>query len=256
LLQFGDHITKARIISSGNTHCLLLTNDVGDVIAVKSGFSSGYGGTGPTCFSYVLKILYLHGVEIDECEVDEGLIERIDYSALTVEDLEEIETAKPIRPSRWSDYIREMHYESASDKTIWTEFPPVIPFAVIDPRIIDLALSFWDSPDDKLLKGYRRLEEAVRNRTGLDDHGEKLFSRAFLHADAKLGWTEIDESERIGRAQFFASTFKAYRNPRAHRELKSNSHNQLTELLLLNHLFRLEKEASPNTTRDGEHDAG
>jgi hypothetical protein len=36
LLQCG--IAQARIISSGNTHCLLLTTTIGDQIAVKSGF--------------------------------------------------------------------------------------------------------------------------------------------------------------------------------------------------------------------------
>jgi hypothetical protein len=46
LLQCGISIARARIISSGNTHCLLLTNAVGDPVAVKSGFSSGYGGNG------------------------------------------------------------------------------------------------------------------------------------------------------------------------------------------------------------------
>jgi hypothetical protein len=34
LLQYGNHITHVRILSSSNDHCLLLTVEVGDVVAV------------------------------------------------------------------------------------------------------------------------------------------------------------------------------------------------------------------------------
>src|SRR5580704_12429216 len=101
LLQSGDTPARARILSSGSTHCLLLTNKVGDHIAVKSGFSSGYGGTGPTCFSQVLQMLQTHDCEIDECDVDDTIIERLDASALTIKDLEKIVALSPRRPSRW-----------------------------------------------------------------------------------------------------------------------------------------------------------
>ena len=47
LLQCGEAIKRARIVSFSNSHCLLLTNEIGDRVAVKSGFSSGYGGEGP-----------------------------------------------------------------------------------------------------------------------------------------------------------------------------------------------------------------
>ena len=67
LLQFGNKISRAQILSSSRVsysgasasgvHCLLLTVESGDVIAVKSGFSSGYRGEGPRTFSEVLQIL-------------------------------------------------------------------------------------------------------------------------------------------------------------------------------------------------------
>jgi hypothetical protein len=60
LLQFGDKITHARILSSSGDHCLLLTVHVGDIVAVKSGFASGYLGEGPRTFSYVLEVLEAH----------------------------------------------------------------------------------------------------------------------------------------------------------------------------------------------------
>ena len=241
LLQSEISIATARIISSGNTHCLLLTNAVGDQIAVKSGFSSGYGGIGPVCFSVTLQLLHSHGMEIDECVADNLLIERLDQSALTVADLEDITTAKAPRPSRWFEYILARHQKQGRNGTLWQEFPPVIPFSIIDYRIMDLALNFWDDPDGNLLRGYRRLEDIVRKRTGLVESNTKLFSRAFAGKEAVLTWAVADESEKIGRSSLFIGAYMAFRNPRAHQETPKSE--LLVEFLLLKQLYRLEQEA-------------
>lgn len=241
LLQCAVTISHARIISSGNTHCLLLTNDVGDQIAVKSGFSSGYCGTGPTCFSAALKLLDSHGTEIDECAADDQLIERLDNSALTLADVETIATAAAIRPSRWFQYILDQHRDQDRDSVIWREYPPVIPFSIIDVRIMDLARTFWEDADNALSRAYRRLEDIVRKRTGLTESSTKLFSRAFSGKDATLTWIVSDESERNGRTILFTGTYMAYRNPRAHQEIPKSE--LLAEFLLLNQLYRLESEA-------------
>jgi hypothetical protein len=244
LLQFGNDIVRARIISCSNHHCLLLTTFIEDVIAIKSRFASGYGGEGPRRFSYTLQFLDSHGAEIDECEVDETVIDRLDISALTAPDLQSINNATAIRPSRWHDYVFEDHFKSARQGTLWREFRPVVPFAIVDSRIIDLALSFWKNPDGNLLKGYRRLEDLVRERTGINEHGAKLFSKTFMGDTPGLYWKDLDSGEGVGRANLFTGAFTAHRNPRAHRELKTTSTEQLSEFLLLNHLYRLEKEST------------
>ena len=215
LVQSEDAPVKARILSTGNLHGLLLFNDVGNQVAIKFGFSSGYGGTGPTCFSLVLQLLQTHNCDIDECEIDELTMERLNHSALTQCDIEAIETCKPILPSRWPDYIFQRHFEAARVGAAWKEFPPVIPYALIDERIFDLALSFWEDPDDKLLKAYRRLEDLIRERTGCEEHGAKLFTKAFHGDTSLLDWDVGNSSERTGRANLFVGTYLAYRNPRA-----------------------------------------
>jgi hypothetical protein len=243
LLQFGDSITHARILSSNNNHCLLLTINAGDLVAIKSGFTSGYGGEGPRRFSYVLQLLEASDVEIDEYQVDGALLERLDACGLTVSDVQRLDAAKPVRPSRWHDYVFDKDFDAARDGRLWREFPHVIPFAIIDSRIADLALSFWKGPDDRLLKGYRRLEDIVRERTGIPEHGAKLFSQALGGLSPRLEWKDIDETERSGRLNLFTGTYMAHRNPRAHRELKPHPGVQLAEFLLLNHLYCLEREA-------------
>lgn len=241
LLQYGTSIVRARIVSSGTTHCMLLSNSIGDQIAVKSGFSSGYGGTGPTSFSVTLQLLDSHGVEIDEVVVDESLIDRLNRSALTITDVENITVASAVKPSRWFGYILDRHEKQSRNGTLWQEFSPVIPFSIVDPRIIDLALNFWNGADGNLLRGYRRLEDIVRERTGLTDSNAKLFSRAFNEEEAILTWVKIDKSEKIGRINLFTGTYMAYRNPRAHKENPKTE--LLAEFLLLNQLYLLEREA-------------
>jgi hypothetical protein len=243
-IQFGTRITHARILSTGRDHCLLLTLETGDRVAVKSGFATGYGGEGPRRFSYVLQILDSHGAEIIEHDVAHPLLEKIDCSALTRSDLERVEDMPPVLPSRWYGYVSERDFKRAREGTLWREeFPAVMPFALIDARIMDLALDFWNSPDNNLFVGYRRLEDIVRKRTEIEQHGTKLFSQAFNPGGGALTWADVDDGERAGRMQLFTGTYGAHRNRRAHRELPAHSEELLSEFLLLNHLYRLEKEA-------------
>lgn len=243
-IQCRDRITLARILSSSRDHCLLLTINVGDLVAVKSGFASGYGGEGPRRFSYVLQVLESHGTEIEEYIVAPDLLDRIDKSALSTTDLETLDRSRPRRPSRWHDYVSEDDWEKGRKGTLWEEeFPLVMPFAVIDGRINDLALSFWDDPDNKLLQGYRRLEDIVRKRTGIEQHGTKLFSQAFNSSGGQLTWSNVDDGERTGRMNLFTGTYAAHRNRRAHRELNGREDDLLAEFLLLNHLYRLERDS-------------
>lgn len=243
LLQFGDQITHAKILSCSKNHCLLLTVNNGDFVAIRSGFASGYPGEGPRTFSFVLKLLEAYGVEIDEYEVDRGVIDRVDESSLSVEDLSNLDVALPVRPSRWYSYIDDPPQNKQERAILWKQFPPVIPFAIIDSRLIDLAMTFFERPDDIIFVGYRRLEDILRKKAGVDEYGTKLISQAFLSDKAKLTWEGLGDSERTGRALLFNGAFLAYRNPRAHREMKHQLESCLMEFLLLNHLYVLERQA-------------
>ena len=166
-------------------------------------------------------------------------MERLDNSFLTKDDIALLDKAAIRRAGSWRDYVHDKDSTMQGTDRMWREFPPVIPYAIVDGRIVDLALTFWDNPDDTLLKGYRRLEDIVRKRSKIDEHGSKLFSQAFR---GSLNWENLDEGEKNGRMNLFTSAYMAYRNPRAHRELEGNSHNQLREFLLLNLLYTLESD--------------
>lgn len=251
LIQCNESITHARILTCGSSHAFLLKIGVGDAVIIQDGFASGYGGGGPHGLSYVLVLMDHHGTDIDEVEITSEVMERLGESGLTNRDLEEIEDARPVH-GRWRDYIFESDYRRLHGKDLWEEFPEVIPYAVIDPRLMDIAMSFRESPDESLLRGYRRLESIVREKLeaseGFDQDdavlsGVKLFRRAFLESNSTLWWGDIDPGEHSGRGQLFTGAFSALRNPRAHREDAKSPIGQLSELLLLNALFRLESQA-------------
>jgi uncharacterized protein (TIGR02391 family) len=123
-----------------------------------------------------------------------------------------------------------------------------------EQRLADLALDFHEAPDRVLLDGFRRLEDRIRDRTWLAEHGAKLFSQAFAGDDSRLVWNmpqnargskpdPIEKGEQAGRAQLFTGAYQAFRNPRAHRTLNHSAAEALSEFLMLNQLFRFEAEA-------------
>lgn len=247
-LQFGDRINKAWLLTHENRHCFLLHVNERFWVAVKSGFGSGYGGEGPKTLSVALQILELHGAEIEEYEVKWPVIDRLDHSALRRADIEALFKAEPVRPQRWNDYVLGMEGESDIAEHLWGNLPPVIPFGILDGRLADLALEFFIRPDETLMKGFRRLEDEVRAHAKIEGHGAKLFRRAFDPQKGVLLWTGLAPAETESRLNLFSSSFGACRNPRAHREIKSNLRDQVSEFLLLNMLFRMEQEATKRET--------
>jgi uncharacterized protein Ymh len=242
VIQLGHRISQCHILSASGSHGLLLNVDDGILIGVKSGFSSGYGGEGPSAFSYVLQLLDAHNVELIELKVAKPVIRRLDRSALTNADIDSIQSSPQVGPD-WAEYVRERDWQRQDDGTLWRAFPHVLPLVIIDPRILDVAISFWSDPDAKLLVAYRRLEDEIRARTGVFEHGTRLFSQVFLGANPKLRWPVLDPAEQGARGQLFSAVYASFRNPRAHREPGESPGRHLAEFLMLNQLFRLESEA-------------
>lgn len=245
IIHFGRQINEVKILTSGSgydcRHALILNVDTDVIIAIKSGFTSGYSGEGPRSFSYVLSILKKFTEEIDEYLVPYKLIERIDNSALTEKDLNWLSGQGPVRPQRWYEYIYERDYSKFNVRQF---FPAEIPLALIEPRLYEIALSFKQNPDNALLAGYRLLERLIKDKSGLtQETGTKLFSKAFQGEDSPLYWDDLDGSEAKGRATLFSSVFMAYRNRRAHQEPDDDIHEDLREFMLLNQLFMLEMSA-------------
>jgi len=243
-VQYGDRIESAKVLTTASRmHALLLFIDSSETVAVKSGFSSGYSGEGPRTFAETLRLLIDYGVDIEECEVDEAVVARVDASALTSKDLLLLASSKVVRPCRIHDYIYDGLGREGRQREQWSSIRTVMPWSLIDQRIVDLALRFFEENDDSLHRGFRRLEDIVRARIESTGSSSQLMAQAFQGENSRLTWEDVEPAEQSGRAQLFVGGYLAYRNRRAHREMQQRAEDALPEFLLLNHLYVLESKS-------------
>lgn len=247
LLQTST-VSRARLLSSPandpGSHGFLLVTEPEGYVAILPGFASGYGGEGPRGLSHALALLREFDVSIDELVLDAEVFRRLQGAALSYADVEMVSNARATTRGRVYDYVFEHHLGSASPN-LWAAAEVAIPFPILHAEVRDLARGFWTDPDAALNRAFRRLEDAVRRRSGLTGHGTSLMSKAFLGGGARLSWGDLPDAETSGRAQRFTSAFMAYRNPRAHHEPGSTPRAELLrEFLAVNELFVLLAEAT------------
>ena len=247
LIQSDCQIEEVKLLTLENRHCFLLSVITeSSYIAIKSGFASGYSGTGPRGLSSALQLLNQQVSWINEYSISMDFFQRINDSCLLESDLDEIKEERLVAPSRILEYIYS--YGSSDEenyKRLRYEFPSVVPLRFVDFRIADLALTIKDNPDSTLMSAYRRLEGIIRKRTNFEGDviGAKLFTKAFRGENAPLHWENIESAEREGRASMFEGIYMAFRNRRAHRELKLSLDEEIREFMLVNELFLLESQA-------------
>lgn len=254
-ILFGSSIRSARIISAGTKHALLLLINEADMVIIRSGFTSGYPGEGPAGLAEAITLLKHHDIHLDEVEVDTACLRRLNDAALTAADLKQIRHGRVVQPSRLYDYQRNARPGQETPDGVYRRFPVTIPYRILDKRLLDLALKFLKDSDSAILTAWRRLEDVVRARSGVDEHGTKLFSRAFGGNRAPLRWPDVvHDNEVIGRVQMFTGAYMAYRNPQAHAERAddANAEAMLVPFLTVNQLFLLERKALAAPAEDPE----
>lgn len=235
VIQQPARLECAFLISFCGRHGFLLKNQFG-WWAIRSGFTSGYVGTGPRGLNTALRALIDLEVDLHEKHCGNTL-SRIDSGKLRKQDISGLYSNYMPVPD-----LLPYKLPDSEQRDIWNVMPG-IPFALLDSRLHDLARDFFDNPDAKLHAGYCRLEGILRERTGLAAFGKNLFERAFSKDPPLLAWEDCDPGEVRGRANLFISVFQSYRNPRAHNETESSARSAVRELVLLSHLYMLEAEA-------------
>ncbi len=242
LIQSGEWITQAFLLTADGRHCFVLEVAQHELIVIKAGFTSGYPGEGPRGLALAIRLFHRHGIDVEELEVSPDVLVRVDGSRLTESDLKLIDTSRAVRPMRLDVY-------DVFDGDVFTQkmrklFPLVVPFGLVDERIMDLAVKLAEQADSAISDAFKRLEAIFVERCEMPgEYGARLFKRAFLGASPILVWKDIGEKEAEGRAELFISVFKGFRNRRAHKELASKPADALREFLLVNELFLLEAEA-------------
>lgn len=247
VIQSGLDIQRCLLISSprdfGYNHAILIERSSASDVIVQGGLVSGHAGEGAKGLAKALALLDQHDVNVShEAVVQSDTWSRLCKGSLTETDLTNLwETYGGDRPVPYyiSDFPKILH-----QRDYWTNRPVIMPFALIDPDLQDLArdlLNAKSSNDSALVRGYRRLEETAKSKsacTAIRDPWGSIFGPD----NGLLMWPNCPPDEVKGRMQLFQGVAGAFRNPRAHSENVDSTY-ELNEFLLLNFLFRLLKDA-------------
>jgi len=245
LLQTHADLSYALLLTNNQFHAFIIKDKSNSYYIIRSGFTSGYPGEGPKGLAKALTILNKHQIETEEIVVTLKLMSKLNNSSLSDNDIDFIFKEKIIRPIRLQDYVYPFEHTITKTSNLKRYYPLELPYSIIDDRIFDLALLFKQDPDSALTKAYKRLEDIIRLRTGINEHSTKLFAQVFQGENALLTWDVPDTAEIKGRINLFTGSYMAFRNARAHREKDENLVHQYREFLLINELYLLESEAKP-----------
>jgi hypothetical protein len=251
LIQAGEWITQAFLLTADDRHCFVLEVAECELVVVKAGFASGYSGEGPRGLAFALCLLRRHGVDVEELVVSPDVLRRVDESRLTESDLKLIDISRAVRPVRLEQYTYGVFGSEPCAPKMRTMFPLVVPFGLVDERIIDLAVKLAERGDSAITDAFKRLESIFVVRCGISDgYGVGLFQKALKGPNSLLTWEGIGKQESEGRAELFIAVYRGFRNRRAHKELDSKPAEALREFLLVNELFLLEAEAVERTGKN------
>lgn len=241
------HVGRAVLLTSGHCHAFYLESQDPTPVLIKSGFTSGYPGEGPAGLAIALHLLLRHRIEIEEVIITPAMMSRLNGSKLTAGDVSKVRSERRVLPTRVYDYMSDgLQGRGRPIDQMRRQHPLVVPWAVLDDRLVDFALEFDLEPDMTVLKAFRRLEALVKERCAMsaESHGMKVFQQAFRGAGAVLEWKGLPFAEAEGRAKLFEGAYSAFRNARAHRDEIVDKVRTYREFLLVNELFLLESEAT------------
>lgn len=246
LMSAGTLIRRALLLTHDGLHGFYLDIEDREPIVIRCGFSSGYSGEGPAGLAIALHLFCRFRIDVEEVLVSSILLERLNDCRLSIDDLDFIRNAEFVRPMRTHEYKHDgLLYRGGPSALVRKQFPPSVPWFVLDDRVEDLAIELSRDPDRAAFNAFRRLESLVKIRCGLSSgtFGVDVFRKAFRGSGAILIWPEASPGEVEGRALMFEAAFIAYRNPRAHRDGEVSVSKAYREFYLVNELFLLEAEA-------------
>lgn len=246
ILQTQIYIEKALLLSCNQTHAYLIKSHRNTYI-IRSGFRSDYPGEGPKGLASSLQLLLKHNIAVDEINISEKLMKKINHSSLSDTDIEIMLKTEVVRPTNIYEYIYEIYKTTEYQVTNDRYYPTELPYHLIDSRILDLALKFNDDPNHSILTAYTRLEDIVKAKI----NDQTLFSNNLLKAafvsdkqrQSIYFWDKNNERVSNALGCLFTNIFTAYRNERAHSEVDKSYSKQLREFLLINELYLLENES-------------
>lgn len=237
LIQCGDTILIARLLTAGDVHAFLLELDQERLVFVRSGFTTGYAGEGSRGLGQALALLETVGAEIKQHRISPKLLERGNRGQWSFADVQTMRATKVENPLSWLEWRHATRWVPGWPE-LWGNFPLVIPYGLLAPELMATALELPKRGGDALRDAYAQLELRIRALCGnTKEFGVRLMEKAFLGKEPLLRWVGEAAKEQEGRGGLFLSTFKVFRNPRAHEVVVPDLRREIQELMVLNQLW-------------------
>jgi len=261
----GDKPERAVILSSeGNDknekeHGFFLCFEMIGWFVVSPGYASGYGGGGPTEFSKVLSLLDQIFENMFEIELDKEAFSRLTNHKLLGSDIDEMRKPIPFFGSKVSmrNYILEGDYDRAYDLSILEDYDARLPLTLIHPDLTRISLNLMADPFGSMREVCAVVEQAVRDLSGLNQSGTKLFDSALAPRVGKLRLKDCDDHGEQAGLQFLSKGFyQLHRNPLMHNSsnsLKWTTKGFVSELLIASHLLTQFSRLEENPKYGKEH---
>lgn len=247
VLQIEEQVEMALILTNNHNHCFLIQG-YRTTYLIRYGFRSDHISEGYKGFVKALKLLQRHEVEIKELVISSKEFETIQQNSLSDSNVQSFLNSPYKRTHTIYEHISNLDYMLKEPLKIDNYYPKELPLNLIDERILDLALSFKEDADASIMKAYTRLEDIIRKKLNSQKFSSSLMEDAFC-SDLKKNrlspfkWETENEESSTAIGRLFTNTFKAYRNPRAHSEVKKSTSQLQREFLLINELYLLENES-------------
>lgn len=224
---------------------------------VRSGFTSGYGGEGPSATSRGLLLLLSVDAEIASRVVSGSLFDRIQRGDVAYDDLEGVRLRGEPGLS-WSTYVQGADWDVYNAGRTWADWTSAhLPLPLVTPGLQELVTDFRGHPEDAVVRAFRRVESRLRERlhavTNLPPglSGAKLINHAYSADKGILRWPDAEPGDSIhnGRRDLLVGSFAIHRNPRVHHEDHKLPYEQdIVAFLLAGEILQLIERSVPRTS--------
>jgi len=235
--------SSAEINSNIRHHGFFLQFHENTTIIISPRYTSGYIGTGSTNLSKILPLLENIFDQVLEYSMSSEPFNRLKKHQLLNSDIDKIINSAPTMYSKGNleNYITQNDFQRAYNLNVLNDFKARLPLTMLDSKLNNIALNIFNNPIDTIREACSIVEITLKEKSGLDESGTKLFDSALKPRTGKLKIKNCDDYGEQAGLQFLAKGFyQLHRNPIMHKTkdmLNKSVKASISELLIANHLL-------------------
>lgn len=229
-------------------------NDV-PLTVVHSGFTSGYSGQGPRCFSQALCMILDRAIPANMVTVNEVEFNAIERRQLTDQIIATCKNADgPPLGLEWYGWTFPEHVQQIKEQTFWRDFhQPKLSTEFLDQELaVRCEKIFGHDRESAVAAAFKVVEERLRQSVDIPHaYGSQLVKDTLDPEKGILTDRNKSRQEQEGLYALFSGAMSFVRNPRSHRFVDEADNQLDIELVYLaDLLLRVLPKIEPNGTTE------